>query len=271
MNEELNDAMNIDLNDSKMNVIDPLDILVNHTFSENDEDINLDESLEMMDIIDKEEKIAKQMEAQTVIDTLSDKYIDETYKKELDGLFSNMKNFLEKYNVEKDEMKNKNDIELTKLFRVGKFLMGNITAKLEKVLMNINFSTDELKLLINILDNKLEYDGTEVFNLIELNDNYIKPWKEQYKNIPKGVNKIMLSIDIANIIMLYHFIVKYKIKGITKEYYDFVNILKNIANTNKLYNAYATLKERLNNDFIFWTGATEELNKQSKDEIIVNK
>ena len=152
MNEK---NLNINVEDNKdLEYIDPLDTLVQHNFKD-ESDINLEESIEMIEIIEKEKRISKNMEPETVINSLSDKYMDFNYKKELDNLFENFNNFLKKYSIEKEEMTNKSDKELTDLYIIAKFLFSNIENKINSMVLNVELNIDEYKMLATTLEQKL--------------------------------------------------------------------------------------------------------------------
>ena len=67
---------------------------------------------------------------------------------------------------------------------------------------------------------------------------------------------------------MYHFLGKHKVKGIKKEFYNFANVLKQIAETNKLYNAYNIMKDRIDKKFIIWTTAlySEEVEEMVSED-----
>jgi len=239
-----------------MDVIDPLDNLVNHDFSSGKE-INLEESYEMLEIVEKESKMAKLFEAENIIKEYEDIYVDSEHKEKLNKSFDSVKDFMKKYNIEKDDVKNLTESEKNKIFAIGSFLSKNAGRILNELKYNISLSREEYKFISSAIEQKLSYDGNEVFNIIELNEKYLKEWKEIDKSLPKQVPSFIINIDIKNTVMLYHFLGKHTVKGLGKEFYVFANVLKKIADVNKLFNAYNILMERLNNDFRIWAGAME--------------
>jgi len=260
MSEELNNMQEFALPEQNTvkieNVIDPLEDLVNHDFASNTE-INLEESYEMLSILERESKLAKTLEAENVIEEIATKYIDEEYKSKIDKGFENVKAFIRKYNIELDEVKNLTDKEKDKLFAIGSFLNKNLGTTLNDLMFSITVTREEYKFIATAVERKLEYDGNEVFNIIELNERYLKEWKELDKMLPKQVPTMVINIDIKNVVMLYHFLGKHKVKGLDREFYVFASVLQKIADTNRLYNAYNVMKERLNIDFNIWVGALE--------------
>ncbi len=261
MTEELKDMQEFAIEEENTvnmdNAFDPLENLVNHDFS-GDGEINIDEAYEMLTLVERESKLSKSLEAENIIDELGSTYLDVDFLKKLNGAFENVKSFIKKYNIEGDEMKNMNDSEKTRLFAIGSFLNKNVGHLLNDLLFNITLSRDEYKFIFTAIERKLSYDGNEVFNIIELNEKFLKEWKQIDKSLPKSVPSFVANIDIKNVVMLYHFLGKHTVKGLGEEFYIFAEVLHKIANTNKLYNAYNVIKDRLNTDFNIWVGAMDE-------------
>lgn len=259
MTEELKDMGEFEINTentNSMEAIDPLDELVNHDFS-GDAEFDINESYEMISLLERENKSAKNLEAENVITELSDIYIGSEYKQKLDKSFENVNSFFKKYNIEKDEVKNMSEDEKTKIFAVASFLSKNVSVLLNDLLFDLKLTREEYKFIYTAIERKLSYDGNEVFNIIDLNEKYLKQWKQVDNSLPKNVDTMVVSIDIKNVVMLYHFLGKHTVKGLDREFYVFASVLQKIANTNKLYNAYNVIKERLNIDFNIWAGALE--------------
>lgn len=82
--------------------------------------------------------------------------------------------------------------------------------------------------------------------------------KENYldKEFKKGDNgEYDTYINVNDLIIFYHLISKYKVKGITQEHYDYLQVLTKIGERIKLFNAYNVVVQRLSNDFQLWGGA----------------
>lgn len=235
--------------------IDPLDELVEHDFS-SEKDINLDESYEMLGVLENESRKAKINEAEDVIAELSNTYIPQ-YKDKIIKSIENVKNFIKKYNIEKDEVKNLSESEKTKLFAIGSFLIKNVTKNINDMMFNITLTRSEYKFIDIAISQKISYDGNDVFNIIELNNNYLLKWREINKKMPRDIDTFVVDIDIRNVVMLYHFLGKHTIKGLVAEFYDFASVLQKIGDTNRLFNAYNIIQERLKTDFNIWTSALE--------------
>ena len=261
MSDELNDMQDFVLEDeqqptTEQEFYDPLDTLVEHDFS-SEEELNLDESYEMLNIIERESKQSKALESENIIKELGDIYLEEDYRQMLDKTIENVKSFIKKYNIEKEDYKDMCDSEKNKLYAIGSFLMKNVSTAINDLLFSITLEREEYKFIHTTLKRKLTYDGNEVFNIIELNEKFLKEWELIDKSLPKEVPSFIANIDIKNVVMLYHFLGKHTVKGMDKEFYTFASVLKKIADTNKLFNAYNVIQERLSTDFRIWIGAMD--------------
>jgi UTP-glucose-1-phosphate uridylyltransferase len=272
MSEELNDMQEFAIDNQeeiqeKMEAIDPLEELVNHDFS-SDTEINLDESYEMIQQLKRINNEAQSNEAENIIQEISGVYIEQEYKEKLDKSISNIKSFIRKYDVNCDEIKNASESEKTRLFAIGSFLNKNIVMLINDLKFSLQLSRSEYKMIETAVSRKLSYDGNDVFNIIELNEKYLKEWRLLEKSLPKQVPSFVVDIDIKNVVMLYHFLQKHTVKGISEEFYIFANVLQKIADTNKLYNAYNVLKQRIDVEFGVWTGAMEEVGANIPEESV---
>lgn len=268
--EELSNTQDFVIEDEKTNEIsmdsafDPLDELVNHDFT-SDGEINLDESYEMISLVERESKANKALEAENIIDELGSQYLESEFLSKLNKAFDNMKAYIKKYDIETSELKSMSDGDKTKIYAIGSFLNKNVGYLLNDLLFNITLTRDEYKFLSSAIEQKLSYDGNDVFNIIELNERFLKEWKQIDKSLSKEVPQFVVNIDIKNVVMLYHFLGKHSVKGLAKEFYIFAGVLQKIANTNKLFNAYNIIKDRLNVDFSIWVGAMDAIGAQTID------
>lgn len=260
-NENLNTNEETVYNDTNQDVIDPLGYLVELEF--NDEtDFNIDEYSEYIDALGRNNEMIKSEEADEIIKNIGNKFIDKDYLVLLEKTHKNNKSFYKKYDPNFEFIKNMTEIEKTNLYTIGNFLNKNYSHLIDELIFDINLTRDEYLFLSNAIEKKLSYDGNEVFNIIELNENYLKVWKEEFKNLSKSENYFNIKINIKNIVMIYHFLQKYSVKGLSSEFYNFSSILKKISETNKIYNAFNIKKERLNSSFMLWTTAITTENIQ---------
>jgi hypothetical protein len=105
------------------------------------------------------------------------------------------------------------------------------------------------------MEHKMEYNGNEVFNVVELKETYLDTWRMIDKTIDKNIPSFVVNIDIKNLVMLYHFLSKYIVKGLGKEYYTFKGLLTKIAECNKIFNALNVLTKNYSEKFQIWAGA----------------
>lgn len=266
MSEELTNMQENVIEDKKIEKSDPIEVLVNHDFN-SDNEINLEESYELIQEIDKSNSEAKNNEAENIIADLSDKYINQEYHEKLQQTINNFKSFIKKYDVNSELIKNASDSEKTKYYGICSFLSKNIMHQINDMTFSLMLTREEYQLIQTALERRLTYDGNEVFNIIELNDKYLKKWKELNKSLPKDVPSFIVDIDIKNVVMLYHFLQKNEVKGINRDFYVFADVLQKIADTNKIYNAYNVIKDRLTTDFNVWISALDESKKsETKSE-----
>ena len=125
--------------ENNVEAIDPLDDLVNHDFS-SDETFNLDDSYEVLTMIERENKLAKSLEAENIVKELAPQYIDEEFLNKLNKSFDNVKSFIKKYNVELDDVKNLSETEKDKLFAIGSFLNKNAGYTLNDLMFGITLT-----------------------------------------------------------------------------------------------------------------------------------
>jgi len=259
--DELKDAQEfalesneVELNENTIQEIDLLQELVDHDFS-SDEATDFEKYFNVLESAERDNETFKKEEADYIIAELGPKYLDKTYLDELEKLKNNLTSFIKKHDVNSDLIKNMSETDKDKLFAIGKFLNKNIVHKINDLTFTFTISRDEYKFINSVMNNRMSYDGTEVFNLIELKNTYLDKWDEDFKKLPKVANEMFITIDIRNVVMLYHFLSKYSVKGIGDEFIKFVSILQKIADTNKLFNAYNIVKDRINSDYMIWVGA----------------
>jgi hypothetical protein len=266
--EEKNEMRDLNVEDCKiedivtesgLEVIDPLDTLINHNFGEGD--LNLDESYEMISLLERDKDSLKMLEAEEVIKSIGRVYINAEYKQKVEDSINNVKSFFNKYNVENKEFaETVTEKEKDKLFAISSFLLKNIYKMTDELIYDFNIKVEEFDFMLDVLERKLTYDSNDVFNLVDLNMK-LKEWHKISKSLPKGANSFVISVNIKEVVIIYHFLQKHSIKGITKDFYLFLTTLNKIAEMHKIYNAYGVIRDRLNTDFTIWNSAITELNQ----------
>jgi hypothetical protein len=123
---------------------------------------------------------------------------------------------------------------------------------IDKLMFSFEITSKEYKFLDKALNIEMKYNGIEAFNIIELYTAYLIQWSALHKDLRGG---FISPIDIKNVVMLYHFLSKYEVKGLKEEFMTFISILGKIGDMNKVYSAFNVVKERIETDFIVWAGA----------------
>jgi len=252
-NEQENFEIKEEVNES-VNIIDPLEKLVSLEFNEEDE-VNIDEYAEVINIMERDASMLKNEEAEVIIKNSSEKFLKEDYLEKLEKSYASILNFYKKYDPNSDLIKDMKEDEKNKIYSVGNFLNKNYSELIDNMDFTITLLKSEYVFLSTAIERKITYDGNEVFNIIDLNERYLKSWKENFKKITKDVDTFDIDIDIKNIVMLYHFLQKHTVKGLSSEFYNFASVLQKIAETNKVYNAFNIKKDRANTNFLAWTSA----------------
>lgn len=258
---ETKEAQDFAIDEQSTVEVDLLQELIDHDYS-SDEPTDFDAYYSVLENATKDNEEFKANEATYVIDELSNIYLDKKYSEDLTKLQANFKAFMKKYNVNSDLVKTMTEDEKNKVFAIGKFINKSLIQKINDLTFTFSIGREEYKFMFSALRNKMSYDGTEVFNMIELKENYLDVWEEKFKALPKNVDEFYVTIDIRNVVMLYHFLSKHTVKGIDKEFYYFINILKKISETNRLFNAYNIIKDRFNSEFFVWSGSLTPMGKE---------
>ena len=266
-----NEINDFEIKDEQLNDenFDILEKLVETNFNENE--INIDEYSEIINLMERDTSMLKNEEAEEIIKKSGEKFLKEEYLEKLETTYKNITSFYTKYNPETEELKKMTEIEKTKLYSVGNFLNKNYSNLVDNMEFSITLSRKEYVFLSTAIERKITYDGNEVFNIIDLNENYLKVWKEQFKDLPKSEETFVIDIDIKNIVMVYHFLQKHTVKGLSSEFYSFASLLQKIAETNKVYNAFNIKKERANTNFMLWSTAIspeENINDNENENVV---
>jgi len=247
--------------------IDLLDELANYDFT-NAENSDVEKYFNVLKDAEEDNDEYKKNEAVYIIEELGPKYLDKEYLEILKKSKDNLTNFIKKYDAESEVVKSMSETDKDKIFAIGKFLNQSYMQKINELTFNFELSVDEYKFIQTAIRSKLTYNGTEVFNMVELKG-YLDLWEVQFKALPKNTKSFFVTIDIRNVVMLYHFLNKHSVKGIDKEFHLFMSVLQKIGDTNRLFNAYNIVKERENTNFIVWTGSITPMEVENlKTELV---
>lgn len=222
---------------------------------------------EIEDIRFGHEELKKQ-EADIILEELGPKYIDDSHSSKMEEAKKQLYNWIKKYDVNSEFIKNASSEERDKIYGIVQFLKNHYLNIIEKLMFAFEITDKEYKFLRKSLRDEMKYNGVEAFNIIELYSNYITQWDALHKELGGG---FVAPIDIKNVVMLYHFLSKHEVKGLHDDFRIFISILGKIADMNKVYNAFNIIKERINTDFLIWAGAISTDYVDMPEEPTVNE
>lgn len=220
----------------------------------------------------------KQEEAENVVGQVATNFVDETFVKELENKRESIKDFIRKYDPNSDIIKGMKVHDIDKIYSIFNYLLNSYIKYLNDMSFNFQLSNPEFKFLDKVLTKTIEYNGDEVFNYTEFIENFWDNAKEEFEQ-DKTKEFYIFKIDIKKILLLHHLIKEHKVKGITTEFKLFRNVLYKIAQTNKIFNAYNIIVERLKDDAKLWGSALEiviapkeiEEGIEKPEDVIVNE
>ena len=255
--EELNDFI-INKDDEKnvdYNIVSSTDEIENFDFA-SDKPFDIDGNYELISGLKEKEETNEQkeyiklQEAKNIIEKtaktfLSTEFVDSFNKEE-----ENLINMIKKYNPNIDEIRAMTEQQKDKIYDIAQYLFNVYQRKLKDLIFNFPLTSDEVKFMLKVFRDKLEYDQNEVFQLKDLKEHYLD---KDFNKIENG--EFITYINVNDLIIFYHLFSKYKVKGITQEHYNFLQILIKIGERIKLYNAYNVVVQRISSDFQLWGGA----------------
>lgn len=253
-NTELKDFAIDGANVEDVQIVSSTDELDNFDFA-SDQPFDIDRNYELISALKKEDEdeamkaLIKLREAKNIIEKdaktfLSAEFVD-MYNKEEENLL----NMIKKYDPNIDEIRAMSEEEKDKIYHIAQYLFNVYQKKLNDLIFFFPLTKEEVKFVFNVFRNKLEYDQNEVFQLKDIKENYLD--KEFTK---QDDGNYMTYINVNDLIIFYHLISKYKVKGITQEHYDYLSILTKVGERIKLFNAYNVVVQRLSEDFQLWGG-----------------
>jgi hypothetical protein len=238
-----------DINDYDVKTMnDVLDIDFSST-----EELDLDEAFEFI-MMSKKPKETKELienrEANNIIKKSSREYLNDEYVDSMEKSHTNLKNMLKKYDINSDIVKGMTELEKDKIYGLAEYLFNEFQIKLNDMTFNFGITKDEWKFMYDVMYHKIEYDQNELFQLKEVRERYLEGVKEIDKTLNTDI--IPSVINVNDLIILYHLISKFKVKGINKQHFSYLTLLTKIGERIKLFNAYNVLIQRLSADFQTW-------------------
>jgi len=231
-------------------------------------DFNYDEYYKTIEEIAKKNNTFKNEEAENLIKNDNGVLLNIDFYNELNKKKETILNLIRKYDPNTDIIKNMSEHDVDKVYAISNYLVNSYIQYLNEMTFNFELKVEELKFLNKILTNVIEYNGDDVFNYVELYENFWQHVMTEYES-DKSKDVYVFKVIIKKILILHHLIKNYKVRGITNEFKYFRNILYKIAQTNKLFNAYNIIVERVKDDCKLWGIALDEVlsNKQKDNKV----
>lgn len=149
----------------------------------------------------------------------------------------------------------KSEQEKDELYKNAQLMWKDYTNILRDVKYNFHLNRPQWKFLTDLILTKLEYDVNTVFFAIELTNLLASMKDTKFTNDDQ---LLAFPVDATEITYIYHLISKHKVKGLTKDSYTFVNILKRIGDISKVFNYYDTAAKNMSGEIQNWVAAFEE-------------
>lgn len=208
----------------------------------------------------------KNEEAENVIKNDATTFISEEYAGELEEKRNTVETFIRKYDPNNsDIVENVSEHGLDKIYAICNYLLNAYIQYVNEMEFKMEFSKHEIVFLNKLLTKEIEYNGDEVFNFVDF---YEKFWAGAWDTYleDKTLETYTFNISIKQILILHHLIKEHKVKGRTTDFTNFRNVLYKIAQTNKLFNAYNIVIERIKNDRELWGNAIDIKIKELNEE-----
>ena len=220
------------------------------------EELDYNSYYEAIASIAKKNTNYKQEEAENIISDVANQVVDTDFIAELDKKREAIKDFIRKYDPNSDIIKNMTLVDVERIYSIFNYLLNSYIQYLNEMTFNFEVTNQEFKFLDKVLVRETEYDGDEVFNYTEFIESFWESAKAEYEK-DKSKGSFIFKINIKKILLLHHLIKGHKVKGVTIEFKIFRNVLYKIAQTNRVFNAYNIIVERLKDDAKLWGTALD--------------
>jgi len=163
--------------------------------------------------------------------------------------------------IEKNNGFGKSEAEKDELYKNAQKYWKILANTLQDTKFNFYLDQEQHKYLFDLLRNKLEYDSNTVFFAMELAEMLAQKatWSGD-KNQQQS-----FQLTATEITYVYHLISKHKVKGLNKEAYMFVDILRKIGQISKVINFYDAGAKALNTRIQQWVAGFEPTPDLEKD------
>ena len=238
--------------------------LENINFNES-ESFDYDKYYSVIEKIAGKNKTIKQDEAENVISEFAPNFVNEKFIIELNKRKQSIVDFIRKYDPNKEDIKSMGATSVDKVYAIFNYLLNSYINYINEMDFNFEMTSVEFKFLNKILTNTIEYNGDDVFNYVEFMNGFWDGAYEEYQN-NKSEEKFIFKINIKHILLLHHLIKEFKVKGITNDFKSFRSVLYKIGQTNKIFNAYNIIIERMKEDAKLWGSALDSVLSPEEQE-----
>ena len=221
-------------------------------FDLNTEYTTLFEDVDEQKISSNDNKIK---DAEKIISETGQKYIESKSLQKYENLFTNLDIFLNRFQTDSEEVKSMTKEHRDKLFGYGRELFSAYQTQYSSLNFNFELSMKEWNYMDNILTKKLSYNGNELFNFWELFTKFIEPTRNYIKDLPKNIESFIPICSIQSLVLVSHLLMKHEEKGSTDHFFYFKNVLTEVGQMTRLFNAYGVILERYTNMFNNWVDA----------------
>lgn len=243
----------------------------------NGENFNLDEEYKtlfndgVLEPLDPND--VKLKDAESIIQELGSVYIEGLSLQKYEEIFVNLSEFLSKFRVDSEEVKNMTRESRDKLFGYGKELFSSYQTQYGNLHFNFELTLKEWNYIHTTLTKKISYNGQELFNYWELYTKFLEPTANTASKLPKQLDSFVPVASIQNLILLSHLLMKHEEKGSTESFHHFRTVLTEMAKMTKLFNAYGVMLERVTSIFNNWVNALnvmDEYNDNTTENVLTN-
>lgn len=176
--------------------------------------------------------------------------IDEKYDLEVEARINDLKDYMTTTTGEGEDEHTKDEI-----YGKAKELWNLMTDAINGAKFNLNLTKEEYNYLVDLLENEFEYDANTMFFVVELLN-----WIDNVggKDIKNDIDKEAVQATATEITLIFHIIGKHKIKGLCKEAFLYMEIIKRITEISKLYDYWNNISKELSQEIQHWVASFEE-------------
>ena len=205
----------------------------------------------------------KNDEAENVISEQASVLINEQFTSELEEKRKRIENFIRTYDPNKDIVKNLELKDVDKIYAISNYLLNSYIQFVNEMKFNFDITKEEYKFLNKALTYEISYNSDEIFNFVRL-ESELWSGVQQLAEENKALDGFTFVVDIKMILILQHLMKDVTVKGHSRDFTLFKNILFKIAQVSKLFNAYNIVIERIKGDREVWGSALDVVASQKE-------